>query len=264
MALHLTFSAPHLTGNLITVHETLHHGPQRLAMSERFLIGATFNAGVMQATNTHPPTAYSPRVGSGTLNAQGTAWTSVRQPGPHNFTILRQTSIRLHPTSPWQHQWNFAAAGSRTYSVTYAAGRCRIYLTAFGTRRYIAEAINGIIIADPAAMNTLTIIEKEDVVAIGYTCLENMITLGYFEPTAEDIIKLYHSAYPEKPSSTAGVAFVLNKKFVDTENIREYDLIPGRAHMIVIPWHKGESLNILNIYAPNRPEEQDQMGLELC
>jgi hypothetical protein len=104
MALHLTFSAPHPTTNLITVHQTLHHGPQRLAMSERFLIGATFNAGVIQATNTHPPAAYSPRVGSGTLNAQGTTWTSVRQPGPHNFTILRQTSIRIHPTSPWQHQ----------------------------------------------------------------------------------------------------------------------------------------------------------------
>jgi hypothetical protein len=31
-------------------------------------------------------------------------------------------------------------------------------------------------------MNTLTIIEKEDVVAIGYTCLENMITLGVYGP----------------------------------------------------------------------------------
>jgi exonuclease III len=71
--------------------------------------------------------------------------------------------------------------------------------------------------------------------------------------------KLYHSAHPDKPCSTAGVAFVLNKKFLDTENVREYELIPGRALMIVIPWHNGESLNILNIYAPNRPEERDHM-----
>jgi hypothetical protein len=48
---------------------------------------------------------------------------------------------------------------------------------------------------------------------------------------------------------------VLNKRFLDTENIREYELIPGRALMIVIPWHDGEFLNILNIYAPNRAEE---------
>jgi exonuclease III len=71
--------------------------------------------------------------------------------------------------------------------------------------------------------------------------------------------KVYHSAHPEKPCSTAGVAFVLNQKILDTENIREYELIPGRAYMIVIPWHKGESLNILNIYGPNRPEERDRM-----
>jgi exonuclease III len=47
------------------------------------------------------------------------------------------------------------------------------------------------------------------------------------------------------------------------ENIREYELIPGRALMIVIPWHKGESLTILNIYAPNCPEERDEMWKEL-
>lgn len=56
--------------------------------------------------------------------------------------------------------------------------------------------------------------------------------------------KLYYSAHPDKPSSTVGVAFVLNKKILDTENIREYELIPGRALMIVVPWHKGESLTI--------------------
>jgi exonuclease III len=68
--------------------------------------------------------------------------------------------------------------------------------------------------------------------------------------------KLY---YPEKPCSTAGVAFVLNKKYLYTENIREYELIPGRAFMIVIPWHSGQSLKIQNIYAPDRPEERDEM-----
>jgi hypothetical protein len=31
------------------------------------------------------------------------------------------------------------------------------------------------------------------------------------------------------------VALVLNKKILDVENIREYELIPGRALMIVVP-----------------------------
>ncbi|KAJ6459906.1 Endonuclease/exonuclease/phosphatase [Mycena sanguinolenta] len=71
--------------------------------------------------------------------------------------------------------------------------------------------------------------------------------------------KLFYSAHSNKPTSTAGVAFAVNKKFIDTDNIQEYELIPGRALMIVLPWHNGESLNILNIYAPNRPEERDDM-----
>ncbi|KAJ7696272.1 hypothetical protein B0H17DRAFT_846418, partial [Mycena rosella] len=37
---------------------------------------------------------------------------------------------------------------------------------------------------------------------------------------------------------------------------------PGRAMMLVFPWH-GKSLNILNIYAPNRPEERDEMWRQL-
>lgn len=63
--------------------------------------------------------------------------------------------------------------------------------------------------------------------------------------------KLSYSVYTQSPCSTAGVGFVLNKKFVDTENIHEYHLIPRQALMIMIPWYKGEVLNILNTYAPN-------------
>jgi exonuclease III len=50
---------------------------------------------------------------------------------------------------------------------------------------------------------------------------------------------------------------------VDIENIREYELIPGRAFMIAVPWHNGELLTILNIYAPNQAEERDKMWKEL-
>jgi hypothetical protein len=52
------------------------------------------------------------------------------------------------------------------------------------------------------------------------------------------------------------VAFVLGKKFLDTENIRKFELIPGCALVIVIPWHDGKPLTILNTHAPNSPEER--------
>jgi exonuclease III len=91
----------------------------------------------------------------------------------------------------------------------------------------------------------------------------NADSAAQFNNTFNRWFKLYSSAHPHKPRSTAGVAFALNKKYVDTENIREYELIPGRAFMIAIPWHNGESLTILNIYAPNRAEERDKMWKEL-
>ncbi|KAJ7807074.1 hypothetical protein B0H14DRAFT_2381532, partial [Mycena olivaceomarginata] len=40
-------------------------------------------------------------------------------------------------------------------------------------------------------------------------------------------------------------------------------LISGRALMITIPWHHGESLNILNIYAYNKAEEREKMWKDL-
>ena len=86
-------------------------------------------------------------------------------------------------------------------------------------------------------------------------------------PETLDEFKLLPSNFncgsPRARISQPGVVFVLNNKFLDTENIREHVLMPGRAFMIVVPWHKGESLNILNIYAPNRPEERDKMWADL-
>ncbi|KAJ7790366.1 hypothetical protein B0H14DRAFT_2396485 [Mycena olivaceomarginata] len=75
--------------------------------------------------------------------------------------------------------------------------------------------------------------------------------------------KLFNSGHPIKPSSTAGVSFLLNKKYVDTENVKEYVLIEGHAIMLVIPSHRGETINILNIYAPNTPLERERMWARL-
>ncbi|KAJ7699611.1 hypothetical protein B0H17DRAFT_926310 [Mycena rosella] len=75
--------------------------------------------------------------------------------------------------------------------------------------------------------------------------------------------KLFNSGHPIKPNSTAGVSILLNKKYVDTENVKEYVLIEGHAIMLVIPSHRGETINILNIYAPNTPLERERMWAQL-
>ena len=40
---------------------------------------------------------------------------------------------------------------------------------------------------------------------------------------------------------------------VGVQDIDHYELCPGRALLISIPWHLQERINVLNIYAPNDP-----------
>jgi hypothetical protein len=69
-----------------------------------------------------------------------------------------------------------------------------------------------------------------------------------FHDIYQNWFQSFHSAHPSAPTSTAGVVFLLNKKFVDVEHVRVFVLIPGRALMINVPCHKGQTLTILNIY----------------
>ncbi|KAJ6602577.1 hypothetical protein DFH09DRAFT_1068962 [Mycena vulgaris] len=75
--------------------------------------------------------------------------------------------------------------------------------------------------------------------------------------------KIIHSADSLAPTTTADVAFLLNRKFIDVEHTQIFELVPGRALMINVPWHKGQTLTILNIYAPNTPQERDELWTEL-
>ncbi|KAJ7105006.1 hypothetical protein C8R44DRAFT_639615 [Mycena epipterygia] len=75
--------------------------------------------------------------------------------------------------------------------------------------------------------------------------------------------RMFNSGHPIKPDSTAGVSFLLNKKYIDTENVKEYVLIEGHAILLVIPSHRGETMNILNFYAPNTPQEREKMWAQL-
>ncbi|KAJ7260238.1 Endonuclease/exonuclease/phosphatase, partial [Mycena rebaudengoi] len=53
----------------------------------------------------------------------------------------------------------------------------------------------------------------------------------------------------------AGVAFILNKQLVETENITTTEIIPGRAMLMEMKNVDGTPLSILGVYAPNPPSE---------
>jgi len=64
-------------------------------------------------------------------------------------------------------------------------------------------------------------------------------------------LAIYNSPDPENPTSSAGVAFAINKEKLDTNNITLTTLIPGRAIFLSIPQKHGDTLHLINIYAPN-------------
>ena len=75
-----------------------------------------------------------------------------------------------------------------------------------------------------------------------------------FKSLFDNTLELIFSLYLET-CNARGVALVLNKRLIKTDNIRSTTIIPGRAIMINIPWHGDQSINVLAIYAPNTPRE---------
>ena len=75
-----------------------------------------------------------------------------------------------------------------------------------------------------------------------------------FERMYGNNLKLIHS--PDPASNNAkGVAFVLNKKLVPTDDVSQDIVVPGRVLVISIPWKDNATITALNIYAPNIPQE---------
>jgi Endonuclease/Exonuclease/phosphatase family len=72
---------------------------------------------------------------------------------------------------------------------------------------------------------------------------------------------IFHSMDPDSPNSK-GVAIVLNKEILHTDNVQIHDIIPGCALLLSVPWHTS-ILTILAIYAPNPPAENCDFWLAL-
>ncbi|KIJ06480.1 hypothetical protein PAXINDRAFT_31816, partial [Paxillus involutus ATCC 200175] len=50
-----------------------------------------------------------------------------------------------------------------------------------------------------------------------------------------------------------GVALVWNKMTTNTHGIVSHEIVPGRALLATVPWHREERMTILVVYAPNDP-----------
>ncbi|KAI0067539.1 hypothetical protein BV25DRAFT_1766587, partial [Artomyces pyxidatus] len=71
-------------------------------------------------------------------------------------------------------------------------------------------------------------------------------------------IVVLNSSDPERPTSSAGVAFVLNRAITNVEDYKFTVIIPGRAIALTTKWHNDEQLTMLNVYAPNHPNEHQE------
>ena len=71
------------------------------------------------------------------------------------------------------------------------------------------------------------------------------------------------SADPHSPRSTAGVAFVINKKRIAPKQCVIHELIPGRAIFLKIKWHESETTSLVNIYTPTHRPSHPSFWMKL-
>lgn len=71
-------------------------------------------------------------------------------------------------------------------------------------------------------------------------------------------MEIFNSPNPINPTSTAGVAFVINKELVNIRASTTTKLIPGCALALILEWHNDQCLTILNVYAPNAPHQHPE------
>jgi exonuclease III len=94
---------------------------------------------------------------------------------------------------------------------------------------------------------------------IGILCLQETHLSPEHQTQIETLysrrLTILNSSDPTRPGSSAGVTFVLNNEITNTASAKMQVLIPGRATTLSVKWHDNKTINILNIYAPNNPNE---------
>ena len=78
----------------------------------------------------------------------------------------------------------------------------------------------------------------------------------------ETRLSLHHSPLPDS-SNAAGVAFVINKSLLNSDDVSCVEVVPGRAILANVAWIRGTSFKILNVYAPNNTNDNEAFWNDL-
>jgi ribonuclease HI/exonuclease III len=95
------------------------------------------------------------------------------------------------------------------------------------------------------------------VLALQETHLDSA-TLAAVKTTYSRWLMIYNSADLENPTGVGGVAFVINRCLVPIDSVSFKEVIPGRAASLSVKWHGEQRLSLLNIYGPNKAQEQTE------
>ncbi|KAG2140059.1 Endonuclease/exonuclease/phosphatase [Suillus clintonianus] len=94
---------------------------------------------------------------------------------------------------------------------------------------------------------------------IGILCLQETHLTTEHETQIDSLFSrrlvVLNSKDPDRPSCSAGVAFVINKEMINVSSAKLTTIIPGRAIALSINWHNEKKIRILNVYAPNNLNE---------
>lgn len=71
-------------------------------------------------------------------------------------------------------------------------------------------------------------------------------------------LKVVHSPDPENPTGKGGIAVVLNRNLLNVHDAESKTIVPGRAILVSVRWHKEEVINLLAVYAPNVTEHDGE------
>lgn len=91
--------------------------------------------------------------------------------------------------------------------------------------------------------------EHIGVLAVGETHLSEEQVEEIENSIYGERLNIYNSIDPEHPNAK-GIAIVLNRDITNTEGVSVHYLIPGRAILLVLPWHGKHTVTILAVYAP--------------
>ncbi|VDC04551.1 unnamed protein product, partial [Peniophora sp. CBMAI 1063] len=69
-------------------------------------------------------------------------------------------------------------------------------------------------------------------------------------------IKAFASPIPNHKSSHGGILFLVNTEKVSPKDLQHTVIIPGRAALLTIKWQAGNTLTLLNVYAPATSDQE--------